>query len=676
MAELAQPVTAPAPAPAEEGVPVAETVEGRRIGLLFGLTGIAVFALMGVAGLVMRESQAGVVTVPPRWFYRLMTLHGIGMLTAAMTAMMGAAWYALAPVLPLSYARMRTAYAAIVAGVACVLVAVLAGGFAPAWTFLYPLPFSAAGEWSARGAAGFFIGVTLVGVGFAVFCADILMAVEREYGSLPRALGWQFLRGRDDDPPAPSVIGATVIALNGLLSGAVGLTIVLAELDRTIDSSMPMNPLWAKNLTYFFGHMFANMIIYLAAVAVYVLVPRYCGRDWKTTRALAIGWTGTLMFLVGAYSHHLYMDFVQPRWAEYVSEGVSYAAALPVAVITIYTGVMLIWGSRYRWTLSSSLLYLGFAGWGVGGVGAVIDSLIPFNFRLHNTVWVVAHFHTYLLMGVVMWMLSLVAHLLERRAERTPPAGATWTALGLMVVGGYGLTGTWFVAGALGVPRRYAVQPAGTDHYSLVGALFALTFAIGFLVLVGELVWLALWPARWSQLPRPWYRPQAPWARMDDVSRRHRSHTPRTRLLTQRGHYTAVVALAVICAGAFLPAVGDYAETSVRAHHLAHAAMFALGALLGLLAGATPLFQLEDVPPRGGALAVALLAPAAMLVAMTPSSYERLEAHPALHAAYHLGIVALGLVSGIAVSRLGRVTGYTLLLLAISMGVLFAAGAP
>ena len=388
-----------------------------------------------------------------------------------------------------------------------------------------------------------------------------------------------------------------MIALNGLLSGAVGLTILLAELDKTIDSSMQLNALWAKNLTYFFGHMFANMIIYLAAVAVYVLVPRYCGRSGRRPGRSRSAWMGTLVFLVTAYSHHLYMDFVQPRWAEYVSEMTSYMAALPVAVITIYTGTMLIWGSRYRWTLSSSLLYLGFAGWGIGGVGAVIDSLIPFNFRLHNTVWVVAHFHTYLLMGVVMWMLSVVAHLLERRAERTPPVGATWTALGLMVVGGYGLTGTWFVAGALGVPRRYAVQPVGTDHYSLVGAMFAVLFAVGFLVVLGELVWLALWPARWSHLPRPGHEPPAPWARADDIQLRHRSHTPRTRLLTERGHYTAVVALAVICAGAFLPAVTDYTATSVRAHHLAHAAMFAFGGLLGLLAGATPLFQLATSHP-------------------------------------------------------------------------------
>ena len=61
-----------------------------------------------------------------------------------------------------------------------------------------------------------------------------------------------------------------------------------------------------------------------------------------------------------------------------------------MAVVTIYTGMMPIWGP-FRWTLASILLYLGFAGWAIGGTGAVLDSLIPINFRFHSTLWVPAH---------------------------------------------------------------------------------------------------------------------------------------------------------------------------------------------------------------------------------------------------------------------------------------------
>ena len=182
------------------------------------------------------------------------------------------------------------------------------------------------------------------------------------------------------------------------------------------------------------------------------------------------------------------MDFVQPGSAAIISAIASYGALIPVAVVTIYSMTMLIWGSRYRWTLASTLLYMGFAGWAIGGTGAVIDSIIPINFRLHNTTWVVAHFHTYLILCVVVWALAFLAHLLERDADRTTSrAGRTWT-VGLIIIGGYGLTGTWFVEGALGIPRRYAIQPPGTTGYSLVGSMFALVLALGFLSFFLQLV--------------------------------------------------------------------------------------------------------------------------------------------------------------------------------------------
>ena len=239
------------------------------------------------------------------------------------------------------------------------------------------------------------------------------------YGGLARTLGWHYLRGREQKAPPPQAIAATVVAIDGLISCAVGSTILVGLLGRTYDSKVGFDALVAKNLVYFFGHSIANLSIYLGAAAIYVLVPRYAGRSYEASKVFVAGWMGSLVFIATAYSHHLYMDFVQPAWADIISAIASYGALLPVAVITIYSMTMLIWGSRYHWTLASTLLYIGFTGWAIGGVGAVIDSLIPINFRLHNTTWVVAHFHTYLILTVVVWALAFLAHLLERDADRT-----------------------------------------------------------------------------------------------------------------------------------------------------------------------------------------------------------------------------------------------------------------
>ncbi|HEX6663100.1 MAG TPA: hypothetical protein VF025_05455, partial [Gaiellaceae bacterium] len=82
----------------------------RRIAWLFAGPGIAVFALMGLAGLTMRLAQAEVYDLSPTWFYRLLTLHGAGMLTGALLVMMGALWFVVRQEVPLGAERMLASY--------------------------------------------------------------------------------------------------------------------------------------------------------------------------------------------------------------------------------------------------------------------------------------------------------------------------------------------------------------------------------------------------------------------------------------------------------------------------------------------------------------------------------------------------------------------------------------
>ena len=262
------------------------TLIERRVGWLFAGTGLLLFALMGLAGLAMRLTQADVLGISDAWFYRLMTVHGAGMLVGAMLVMMGALWFVLRPVLELSVSRLLWSYGTMVGGAGLVVVAVVVGGFATGWTFLSPLPFHPAGQWPPWATATFLAGMVLVGTGFFLYSLELFAATTNSYGGLSRALGIPFLRGHEETAPPPQIIAAVVVSLEGLLASAVGTTMLLALVDRLIDGNVVINALWAKNLTYFFGHTFANLIIYLAAGALYVLVPRYAGRPWKTTKPI------------------------------------------------------------------------------------------------------------------------------------------------------------------------------------------------------------------------------------------------------------------------------------------------------------------------------------------------------------------------------------------------------
>jgi cytochrome c oxidase subunit 1 len=657
--------------PDGEALQPAPSREARIIGWLCAGTGLALFAVMGLLGLTMRLTQADVLGVSAEWFYRIMTLHGAGMLTGALLAMMGGLWYVTRASAPLAYGRMLFSYGLIVIGAVAVVVAVVVGGFATGWTFLSPLPFETSGQWGDWATATFLAGLALVGVGFFVFCIDVLGAVTRAYGGFARALGLPLLRDAEAEVPPPQVIAATAVTTQGMLASAVGTTILLALLGKTIDSQVAIDALWAKNLTYFFGHSVANLIIYLAAGMIYVLLPRYAGRPWKSTRPIVIGWLATLVLVTTAYSHHLYMDFVQPEAAQWISLASSSAAAVPVAVVTIYTGMMLVWGSRYRWTLASVLLYLGFAGWAIGGSGAVIDSLIPVNLRFHNTLWVPAHFHTYLMGGVIFWLMAFLTYMLERAAGRPAGFRATLLAPVAMVVGGYGLVASWYASGALGVPRRYAIHSAlfpGAEDYSLVGSIFVLVFSIGFLVLLAEFAGLARDArrkrGRSARLEPP---PIAGGAPAADGEARPPLTSP----------WQLSVAAAVATAAIFVNAgpVVEASEASDQFHHLAHGVEFLMGLALGAAVGSTPAVfrslanRLSWIP-----LLAVILAPVAMLLLMIPAIYEPLEDKDAVHALYHGGVVALGLITGFGASMLGRVPGRLLLLLSLGMALMYAAG--
>ena len=647
------------PLPHEQGP---ATVVERRVAWLCAGTGVALFLLMMLLGIAMRMSQADLVGIPDAWYYRLLTLHGAGMLVGALLVMMGALWFVLRPVVEMSAKRLLWAYGGLVVGAVLVLVASLVGGFATGWTFLSPLPFHPLGGWATWATATFFVGMLLVGAGFFLYCIELFTVTTNRYGGLGGALGIPYLLGRSEQAPPPQAIAATVIALDGMIASAGGTAIVVAMLNRTIDDGVVINALWAKNLTYFWGHTIANLIIYLAAGAIYVLLPRYAGRAWKTTKPLALGWLATLLFVATAFSHHLYMDFAQPGWAQYVSMGASSAAAIPVAVVTIYTGMMLIWGSLYRWTLASTLFYLGFLGWAIGGVGAVLDSLIPVNFTLHNTLWVPAHFHTYLLLGVMMWALAFVAHLTERAAGRAAPRSVAIAVPALLVVGGYLFVGAWYAAGALGVPRRYAEHPPGTQAYDVVGSVGALLVLAGVVLFLVTTVRLLL---------------QARGRRAETLAP-ERDREPRRALVppvTTNAGFAVVSGLAVVCALSLLPEAVELAERSAEAHHLSHAAQFALGGLVGL--GVASRLALVR-PVYGGmtwwALLAVVAAPVVMLLVMTPAIYDPLEGNEPLHLLFHWGIVVLGLITGWASVRFGRASGVAIFVLSVAMGLAFAGG--
>jgi cytochrome c oxidase subunit 1 len=458
---------------------------GRSVMKLYLTSGLVLSALMMLVGLTMRMAQAQWISIQPTMFYELLTLHGAGMIIALVVCAMGGLWFLMRRRISLSAPLAVASWILIMLGVAGVVISVVFGHYAGLYTFLYPLPFI--GSWPSWATGVFLIGMMLINMGWMIWCFQILGAVLRAYGSLRGALGWDFVwhpkafaaAGRE--PPPPEAFPALVAGLDGLVTGMGAMLLGVALLVRWIDPRVLIDPLWAKNLTYFYMHALANLIIYMLAAFIYVGLSYATKREYHTSRVFVIAWWSSLVFILTNYFHHLYMDAsAQPRILQYVGELSSYLTAVPVTAVTVFGALMLVWRSRTRWTLGAVFLYSGLIGWVVGGIGAEIDASVPFNLHLHNTLWVPAHFHTYLLGGCLLFVLGWVFLLLESRSEHSTSKLMCWLIFTLSFGGMVAFLLGFYFGGASGVPRRYATQPLPGPLIAQFATIGAIIMLLGF----------------------------------------------------------------------------------------------------------------------------------------------------------------------------------------------------
>lgn len=445
----------------------------KRVTSAWILTITALFIISIILGIVMRLNQGGALELSGMKFYSVMTVHGVTMVGIWFVAGMLGVNYLLLRYVSVPLRSSVIAMVMTVLGVVAIWYGSFVGNFNPAWTFLYPLPFF--GPWATWALPLFLAALGVLCLGWTVWTVSMLKAIFKKY-SLSQAFGWQaFSKAKADETPPPLILISTVTLL-GIFTCLITGLVVVALFFVEYFSGKPIDPLLMKNLTYFFGHTIANEFLYLGIAALYELLPEVTGRPkFKITWYVALGWNATLIFVLFAFFHHMYMDFVQPLTLQVIGQFASYFAALPAVAVTLFSVLVLVYRNPIRWSNTAILFFLGVMGWVIGGVGAVIDATISNNFILHNTLWVPAHFHTYIVMGSVLFSLAFFNWVAFDFSGETEPNKISRTFVGLLLVGGFGFLLMFYLSGAYSIPRRFDVYPKALS----IGALFAL-IAAGF----------------------------------------------------------------------------------------------------------------------------------------------------------------------------------------------------
>lgn len=463
----------------------------------------AFFFMAGLLGMAMRQSQAGVVRIDSNLFYAIMTAHGLGAFVAwAGFAVMGLALWVLAecdfPMRPVGLLLARATFWFMVAGTLAIVVSTVALGFAASWVFLYPLPFHAAKQWGDDATALFSLGVLFAGLAIIAWCLAILHTVVGPGNSSERpgvlnrlgvGMGFGYL-WPDRFPMGERKLPYPVLPLTVIAVDMIVATLPLAALlvEMVVQAYAPgvhVDPLLAKNVLWFFGHPVVYLLLFPAVAVYYLLIPRYAGRPLVAGKLIALAWLGAVIVNVIIWAHHIYLD-----WPEDTIQGALNTAMQPltfsitlVSALSLYSLAATMYRSNFQWTPASRFLIAGLFGWLTAGLSGVVNATISLDVAVHNTLWIVGHFHQMALLNIGVVIFGAVYAFLPQIAGRewySERLGNLHVALTL--IGGYGMVIPWLAEGLTGAPRRFAVLPDGYAGWTTVSLPFIALLAIGQLV--------------------------------------------------------------------------------------------------------------------------------------------------------------------------------------------------
>jgi cytochrome c oxidase subunit 1 len=472
-----------------------ELAVARRLTIRYVLTAQAILAVSGALGVLMRDSQADVGRLGTNWFFALMTAHGLGAFVGwAGFSVMGLAYWVFAqvgfPLRRIGRLMAEATYWLMVVGVGGVVVSTLALHFAGSWVFLYPLPFHSAGQWGKAATAVFLASVLAVGLSIVTWCSAVLdtaispalHAVSKSwFNKFGLALGFGYLwpkRYATNPRPVPyPVIPLTVIGVDMIIATLPLAALLVEMIVQTFVTSWHVDPLLAKNVLWWFGHPVVYLLLFPAVAVYYLLVPRFAGRPLVAGNVITVGWTIAIVANVIVWAHHVYIDYPvnSPQAAiDTAMQPLTFALTI-VSALSLYSLFFTIYKSNYSWNAAGTALFLGLFSWLSSGLSGVVNATIAFDQVVHNSLWIVGHFHQMALLNigfvafaaVYAWLPDWVGHpLYSERLAKTHVWGTFVFASANSVV--------WLIEGLEGAPRRFAVLPHNYDTLSQVGTGFAI----------------------------------------------------------------------------------------------------------------------------------------------------------------------------------------------------------
>jgi cytochrome c oxidase subunit 1 len=455
------------------------TVDHKRLGIMYVVAGLVFFVIAGLEASVMRWqlAAAGNTIVSPQVFNRLFTVHGTTMVfLVGVPIVFGFANY-LVPLMigarDLAFPRLNAfGFWIFLFGGLLLYFSFLGGdglygaGSAPdvGWFAYAPLT----GRAFSPGNSTDYWNLSILVMGFGTVATSInLIATTLTRRCRGMSLGrmplyvWMML----------VVSGMTVMALPPLSAAQIMLLLDRFLGSHFFDTQAGGSAVMWQHFFWFFGHPEVYILMVPGFAMVSEIIPVFSrkvifGYPMVVAASLAIGFLSMTV-----WAHHMFaVGMGAPLNSAFAAS--TMLIAIPTG-IKIFNWVATMYGGRIRFAtpmLFACAFLLQFL---CAGLTGIILSVVPFNWQLTDSYFVVAHFHFVLVGSLIFTVFAAIYYWFPKATGRLLSERLGRWHFWLFVVG-FNLTFLpmhW--AGMLGMPRRIYTYPAdrGWDLWNLIASL-------------------------------------------------------------------------------------------------------------------------------------------------------------------------------------------------------------
>ncbi len=462
------------------------TVDHKRIALLYLASVTLMFMLGGIfAALIRLEllTPAGDVFQADT-YNKMFTLHGIVMvfffLIPGIPAVLG---NFLVPMMigarDLAFPRINLlSWYLYTIGALFTLFNIVIGGVDTGWTFYTPYSSS----YTTTNIVPVALGIFVTGFSSILTGLNFIVTIHKM-----RAPGLTWFR-------LPLFIwahyGMSIIVILG--TPVIAITIVMLALERVFrlgffDPALGGDPVLFQHFFWFYSHPAVYIMILPSMGVISEIVTcfsrkRIFGYSFVAASSLTIALLG---FLV--WGHHMFVSS-QSVFAGLVFSVLSFLVAIPSAVKVFNWTATLYKGSI---SFQTPMLYVfGFLGlFTIGGLTGLMLACLGIDVHVHDTYFIVAHFHYIMVGGTVMGYLGGLHFWWPKITGRMYPEW--WGRLSALIIFvGFNLTFfPQFIVGYLGMPRRYYAYPAEFQVLNVMSTAGASILGVGYLIPLVYLIW-------------------------------------------------------------------------------------------------------------------------------------------------------------------------------------------